>query len=302
MSTTWPERPGTRTGDHPVLAPATGRYVRVPDETVRPDRPFVPSAVPTRRPSPSPRTAPGGPAHHRDRPSPAPGVRPAVTGGHPTTAPAPRRRWSLVVWAAGGLVVGLLGVLGMVVVVGWPPGTSPLPAPVSAAPVSPAPVSAAADGATPAVPSAPTGTLAAAFPDVTALGDRCAPYPIGADQYVTSSGARPVAVVLCDYGAAVPGGFVYYAEWSAAADARRWHDDQRIGGPSLDGITVWGHGADQRQGPLHRRTAPDGTVYATAAYADRPYTFDIVTRSLDDSNRMFPAMHLLPGAQLPLGR
>jgi hypothetical protein len=178
----------------------------------------------------------------------------------------------------------------MLVVIGWPPSGA----------VSPATAPAAADGATPAVPSAATGALATAFPDVTALG-RCGPYPIGADQYVTSTGARPVAVVLCDYGAAVPGGFVYYTEWSTAADARQWHDDQRTGGPALDGMTVWGHGPDQREGPLHRRTAPDGTVYATAAYADRPYTFDIVTRSLDDSNRMFPAMHLLPASQLPLG-
>lgn len=269
-------------------SPGTRRYVPVRDDE-RVDRSFVPTPLPAQRPSPSPRTAPWGPTPRADRPSPAP-----RTGGHPAPAPVspPRRRWSLAVWAAGGLVVGLLGVLGMLVVIGWPPGATS-----SAA----APATAAADGATPAVPAAPTGALAAAFPDVAALG-HCGPYPVGADQYVTSTGARPVAVVICDYGAAVPGGFVYYTEWSSAADARQWHDDQRTWGPSLDGMTVWGHGADQRQGPLHRRAAPDGTVYATAAYADRPYTFDIVTRSLDDSNRMFPAMHLLTAAQLPPGR
>ncbi|GAA4903783.1 hypothetical protein EV188_10466 [Actinomycetospora succinea] len=282
------------TGEHAVFSPgpATGRYVPVPDaqpgEQPAVDQSFVPTPVPTQRPAPQDRV---------DRPRPAPRPRPAGTGPHPVApavAPsgAPARPWSLTLWAAGGLAVGLLGVLVMLLVVGWP--TAPDPA----AP-GPSASAVAADGPTATVP---TGTLAAAFPDVTALGDRCAPYRVGAAEYVTSTGARPVAVVLCDYGAAVPGGFVYYTEWSTAADAQQWHDDQRSWGPNLDGMTVWGHGVDQRQGPLHRRTAPDGTVYATAAYSGRPYTFDIVTRSLDDSNRMFPAVHLLDSSRLPAGR
>ncbi|MEJ2887826.1 hypothetical protein [Actinomycetospora aeridis] len=267
----------------------TARYVPVPADAPRADEhAFVPTAVP------SPRPCTGEPVRSvtPDLPVLPPG---AGSVRRPTAAP-PRRRGRLLLWAAGGLVVGLLGVLVMLVVVGWPPGSALRGSAGEPGPAVPAAVGPGAPGVAPVVP---TGRLAAAFPDVAALGDRCTPYRPGAEQYVTSTGARPVAVVLCDYGAAVPGGFVYYTEWSTPADARQWHDDQRGWGPSLDGLTEWGHGPDQRQGPLHRRVAPDGTVYATAAYAERPYTFDIVTRSTEDSNRMFPAMHLLPAAQLP---
>jgi hypothetical protein len=82
---------------------------------------------------------------------------------------------------------------------------------------------------------------------------------------VTSTGAHPVAVVRCDDGAVVPGAFVYYTEWPTAADARRWHDDQVHGGPSLDGNTRWDDAGGHRQGPLHTRMAGHGGVYATAA-------------------------------------
>jgi hypothetical protein len=144
-----------------------------------------------------------------------------------------------------------------------------------------------------------TGRLAAAFPDTTAPGARCAPYRPGAAEYVTSRGARPVAVVRCDHGAAVPGGYVYYAQWPTAADARQWEVDQTSWGPSLDGLTRWVDGAGRPQGPVHTRSTGDGTVYATAAYSSRPYGFDVVCRSLDDAHRMFPAMHLLPASRVP---
>ncbi|MEJ2862514.1 hypothetical protein [Actinomycetospora flava] len=286
----------TSTGRHRSAdtGPRTGgdtgptRYVRIPERAGHAvDQSFVPTAVPSQRPAASPITAPWGPARSR------PATGPHTVAPAPAPAPAPARSWTLTLWAAGGLVVGLLGVLAMLLVIGWPsgPASDQLPGHSTSA--------VAAEGSRPA---ASPGTLAAAFPDVTALGDRCTPYRVGAAEYVTSTGAHPVAVVLCDYGAAVPGGFVYYTEWSTAADAQQWHDDQRSWGPSLDGMPVWGHGVDQRQGPLHRRAAPDGTVYATGAYSGRPYTFDIVTRSLEDSNRMFPAMNLQPGDRLPAGR
>ena len=284
-------RTGGGTRERPVVATDGPRYVRVPDDTARPvDRSFVPTPVPSPRPAVSPRTAPWGPA--RSRPATT-GPHPADPAPAPAPAPPPPRRWTLALWAAGGLAVGLLGVLAMLLLVGWPSGVVSADAPGRST------SSGAAEGPAPAAPSR---TLVEAFPDVTALGERCAPYRVGAAEYVTSTGARPVAVVLCDYGAAVPGGFVYYTQWSTAADAQRWHDDQRGAGPSLDAMTVWGHGADQRQGPLHRRAAPDGTVYATGDYAGRPYTFDIVTRSLEDSTRMFPAMNLLPADRLPVDR
>jgi hypothetical protein len=144
-----------------------------------------------------------------------------------------------------------------------------------------------------------TSRLAAAFPDVAAPGGRCASYPAGDGEYVTSTGARALSVIRCDYGAAVPGGYVYYTEWPTAADAGRWQADQSSRGPALDGLTQWHDGAGAPQGPVHTHASPDGTVYATAAYAERPYSFDVVTRTLEGAHRMLPAMRLLPAAQVP---
>lgn len=252
-------------------APAAGRYVPVPAGTPAPGL----AAVPAPRPAPSPRV---------EVSPPVPPVPPTPT---PTPPPPPdrgrrpgRRLSAVLLGFVIGLVVGLLGVAGMVAVVGWPPG------PDRAAP-----------GAAPA-PVLP-GRLAAAFPDLTALGTACAAYPPGADEYVTSTGARPVAVVRCDHGAAVPGGFVYYAEWPTVADALRWQADQVQWGPSVDGAVQWRDGGGQLQGPWHTRAAADGTVYATAAYSERPYTFDVVTRSAQDSQRMRSVLHLRPATEVP---
>lgn len=223
----------------------------------------------------------------------APVVPPVARAATPTApsvpvrTPAPPRvrrrrrapgRLALVVGLPlAALVVGLLLglVLGLVV-------TRQAPAPV-------VPVSAA-------VTAAPA--LAAAFPDVAALGAACTPFDPGAQGYTTSTGARVVAVIRCDHGAVVPGGGVYYTQWPTAADARQWQADQVASGPSLDGRARW-EVAGGAQGPWHARAGADGTVYATAAYADRPYGFDVVTRSAQDTPHVFGAMRLLPTPALP---
>ena len=194
----------------------------------------------------------------------------------------PRRVAGRLALAVGlplaALVVGLLLglVLGLVIV------TRQAPAPA-------VPISAA-------VTAAPA--LAAAFPDVAALGAACTPFDPGAQGYTTSTGARAVAVIRCDHGATVPGGGVYYTQWATAADARQWQADQVASGPSLDGRARWeAAGADQ--GPWHARSGADGTVYATAAYADQPYGFDVVTRSAQDIPSVFGAMRLLPTTAPP---
>jgi hypothetical protein len=155
---------------------------------------------------------------------------------------------------------------------------------------------------TPAVPVSAAATaapaLAAAFPGVAALGAACTPFDPGARGYTTSTGARAVAVIRCDHGATVAGGGVYYTQWPAAADARQWQADQVASGPSLDGRARWEVGGVD-QGPWHTRAGADGTVYATAAYADQPYGFDVVTRSAQDTTHVFGAMRLLPGTALP---
>ena len=234
--------------------------------------------------------APTGPAAWPLTTVPAPRgaaspARAPELAGPPTgpAAPAPRppalRRSRRPWWVALGAVLLVLVAL----LASWAllPGsdTAPAPSPPVEAPV--------------------TSRLAAAFPDIAAPGGRCTSYPAGDGEYVTSTGARALSVVRCDYGAAVPGGYVYYTQWPTAADAGRWQADQASRGPALDGVTQWHDGAGAPQGPVHTHASPDGTVYATAAYAERPYSFDVVTRSLDGAHRMLPAMRLLPAAQVP---
>ncbi|MHC1563671.1 serine/threonine-protein kinase [Actinomycetospora sp. C-140] len=257
----------------PVVTPPRGaRYVVVLDappggSSTGTRQPLVaaPAAAPTRRPVPPrpiPTTVPPRPARRR-APSPA--------------------SW----WVGGGLVAAILAVLGLLTVTGVVAGDDPHPAPTP--PVT-APIT---------TPVTDPGGLAAAFPDVARLGGACAPYAPGPQEYATSTGARPVAVIRCDHGAVVPGAYVYYTQWPTTADARRWQADQASGGPSLDGLASWDDGTGAVQGPRHTRAATDGSVYTTAAYADRPYSFDAIARSLDDAHRLLPSMHLLPAARVP---
>ncbi|MDD7917558.1 serine/threonine-protein kinase [Actinomycetospora callitridis] len=204
-----------------------------------------------------------------------PPTGPAAPAPRPPAPRRSRRPW----WIALGAVLLVLVAL----LASWAllagSSTAPAPAPPVEAPV--------------------TSRLAAAFPDVAAPGGHCASYPAGEGEYVTSTGARALSVIRCDYGAAVPGGYVYYTEWPTTTDARRWQADQASRGPALDGVSQWHDGAGAPQGPVHTHASPDGTVYATAAYAERPYSFDVVTRSLEGAHRMLPAMRLLPAAQVP---
>ena len=225
----------------------------------RPDERRPVATVATAPPAPAYRTAP--------RPVRVPG-RLGLAVGLPLTA--------LVV----GMLLGLL--LGVVVVTRQAADPAP--------PASPTPP------ASPAVTAAPA--LAAAFPDVAALGTSCTPFDPGPQGYTTSTGARAVAVIRCDHGAVVPGGGVYYTQWPTAADARQWQADQVAWGPSLDGRARW-EAAGRDQGPWHARAGTDGSAYATAAYADRPYGFDVVTRSAQDTPHVFAAMHLQPAAAVP---
>ncbi len=252
--------------------------------SVRYDAPVDPGPA---RPTPAPTWTPA-PATARGGGPPYPPVAPPYPSMAATPAP---RRSRTGLWLGVGGAVALIVVIGLIVAIALASSPTPTPAPV------PSPTTTTAAPSTGA--TAPgSGQLAAAFPDITTLGTRCTPYqPVG-DEYLTSSGVRASAVVRCDYSATVPGGNVYYTQWPTAAAARQWHDDQKAQGPSLDNLPQWGTASSPNQGPLHTRAA-DGSVYATAAYADHPYGFDIVTGTLDESNRLINAMRLLPGSSLP---
>lgn len=253
---------GGQTGGTPAV-----RYVPAPARAAV--RPLA--TVPAPREATSPQRVP-----EQARPSTGPAaVAPLAVAPHRS-----RRPWWVALCAVLLVLVALLASWALL------PGggTAPAPAPPVEAPV----------------PS----RLAAAFPDIAAAdtsgpGSTCASYPAGDGEYVTSTGARALSVVRCDYGGAVPGGYVYYTEWPTAADARRWQEDQASRGPALDGVTQWHDGTGASQGPLHTHASPDSTVYGTAAYAERPYSFDVVTRTLEGAHRLLPAMRLLPAAQVP---
>ncbi|GAA4750305.1 serine/threonine-protein kinase [Actinomycetospora chibensis] len=266
---------GGQAGGGPAGGTPAVRYVPAAAATSATAAPAWPLAtVPAPREATSPQRTPDDPGS---------------STGPAALAPLPRgpRRSRRPGWIAMGAVLLMLVAL----LASWAllasGGTAPAPTP----PVPP-------------VEAPATSRLAAAFPDIAAPagsgpGSTCSSYPAGDGEYVTSTGARALSVIRCDYGAAVPGGYVYYTEWPSAADARRWQADQASRGPALDGVTQWHDGPGAPQGPLHTHASPDGTVYATAAYAERPFSFDIVTRTPEASQRMFPAMRLLPAAQVP---
>jgi hypothetical protein len=199
-------------------------------------------------------------------------------------AAADPRRPRTGLWVGLGVIAVLVVVLGVVLVVGLSGSPAPAPTPGPVTTTTAAPVD---------------NRLAAVFPDINTLGSNCTPYQPAGGEYTTSTGVQASAIIRCNYGASVPGGYVYYTQWPTAAAARQWHDDQLTQGPSLDNIRNWGTQSNPNQGPLHTRAASDGSVYATAAYADRPYGFDIVTPTLDGSNAMFTNMHLLPASSVP---
>jgi serine/threonine-protein kinase len=265
----------------PAPSPPAPRPPAEPTQVPRPPsvRYDAPADPGPGHPAPRPTWNPGPVA-----PPPGAGLPPhPPIGPHrpPMAAPAPRRARTGL-WVGLGVVAVLVVVLGLLAVVGL--SGSQAPAPTPAPTPAPAPVS---------------NQLAAVFPDITTLGTNCTPYQPTAGEYTTSTGVQASAIVRCNYGASVPGGYVYYTQWPTAAAARQWHDDQLAQGPSLDNIRNWGTQSSPNQGPLHTRAASDGSVYATAAYADRPYGFDIVTPTLDGSNAMFTNMHLLPASSVP---
>lgn len=162
---------------------------------------------------------------------------------------------------------------------------------------SPATTPGATAGATPAgttTQAAPTTTpaaaarpLAAVFPDVD--DPTCAP----ADSSVrTGTGAVPTEAYTCDYSAVAPGATVIFAQWSDQAAAQAWYQDTVDLGARVETNDRWQVGG-VTQGALYTAQNDNQIVISTGVYENLPYTWEIRTGTLDESNTVFGEIRLL---------
>lgn len=197
----------------------------------------------------------------------------------------------------GALTVLTLALGGCASSQGGPPPSSAAPAPTSAAapsaardvpPASVPVTTTAADAAAPARP------LAGVFPSV--VGATCRPTS-AQDQLTTTTGADPTEAYLCDYASVAPGAIVIFARWADTTAARSFYDDTVRLGPRIEEFTAWQTGGVD-QGPLY--TAQSGsTVISTALYEGLPYSWEIRTATLDQSNQVFGQLQFVPRSQIP---
>jgi serine/threonine-protein kinase len=185
------------------------------------------------------------------------------------------RARSVGVVVAGTLVLACVGACG---------GPA---APTATAPTAPA--SAAPATTTAAATTAPTGArpLARVFPDVA--DPTCVP----ADSSVrTGTGVVPTEAYTCDYASVAAGAEVIFAQWPDQAGAQAWYDDTAALGPRVEEFDNW-QVAGVNQGPLYTAQNTNKVVISTGVYQDLPYTWEIRTSTLEESNAVFNQLSLL---------
>ncbi|WP_205347068.1 hypothetical protein [Pseudonocardia broussonetiae] len=164
------------------------------------------------------------------------------------------------------------------------------------APPAPAPTSAlSAPTTTAAATSAPAaaGQLASVFPD--AADSTCA----ASDQTVrTSTGVLPTEASTCDYSAVAPSAEVVFAQWPDQEAAQAWYQETADLGPRVEEFDQWQVGG-VNQGPLYTVQNSNGVVISTGVYEGAPYTWEIRTGTLDESNTIFNQLQLKPSTELP---
>lgn len=190
------------------------------------------------------------------------------------------------------LRVGVRIVAGALVLVGAAAcggGTVPAQAP----PVAP-PTSALSAPTTTAATSAPaaSGALASVFPDTA--DSTCSP----SDETVrTSTGVLPTEASTCDYSAVAAGAQVVFAQWPDQEAAQAWYDETEALGPRVETNDQWQVGG-VTQGPLYTAQNSNGVVISTGVYEDLPYTWEIRTGTLDESNAVFGRIQLQQAADI----
>ncbi|MBW0091766.1 hypothetical protein I4I73_19885 [Pseudonocardia sp. KRD-184] len=182
--------------------------------------------------------------------------------------------------AAGALVLGSAAACG---------GTVPAQAPPVAAPTSSlsAPTTTAATSA-----PAAAGELASVFPDTA--DSTCAP----SDETVrTRTGVLPTEASTCDYSAVAAGAQVVFAQWPDQEAAQAWYQETADLGPRVETNDQWQVGG-VTQGPLYTAQNSNGVVISTGVYEDLPYTWEIRTGTLDESNAVFGQIRLQQSADI----
>lgn len=168
-------------------------------------------------------------------------------------------------------------------------GTTAAQAPPAAAPAT----TAAATTTAPATSAAAQSrALAGVFPDVDS--DTCA--PSGGDVR-TSTGAVPTEAYTCDYSATVPGATVIFAQWPDQAAAQAWYQDTADLGARVENNDAWTVDG-VRQGPLYTAANGAGVTISTGVYETLPYTWEIRTGTLDESNTIFGRLQLTAATEI----
>lgn len=188
--------------------------------------------------------------------------------------------------AAGGLVLVSACGGGGAVTASAAPSTPPAATAAAAAPTP--------EAAAPTSAAAADRPLARVFPDVAT--PICTPAESAQTQLRTSTGATPAEAYVCDLSSVVPGAQINFAEWPDQAGAQAWYQDTVSIGPRIEDNDMWQVGG-VTQGPLW--TAQSGSVVvSTGVYENLPYTWEIRTTTLDESNAVFNQIRLQQSTQL----
>ncbi|GAA2539877.1 hypothetical protein [Pseudonocardia hydrocarbonoxydans] len=182
---------------------------------------------------------------------------------------------------------GVLVAVGAFVLVGATAcgGTTPAQAPPAAAPATTAAATTSAAAPTTSA-AARSRALASVFPDVDDA--TCAPSGVDVG---TSTGVVPTEGYTCDYSATVPGATVFFAQWPDQAAAQAWYQDTADLGPRVEDNDAWTVDG-VRQGPLYTAANNAGVTISTGVYENLPYTWEIRTGTLDESNTIFGQLRL----------
>ena len=216
--------------------------------------------------------------------------------GQPPQPPQGGGKGKVVAIVAGVVVLLLLVAVGAVVLLNQSSPSTPIATPpatgtpgASTAPTAPPATTA------PSTPTSGTGaqaSMAQVFPDSSS--SNCQQVDVAANPLRTQGGALATEVYYCDYASIAPGARVIFAKWADAAGARSWLQDTQNLGPRVEQFDVWRAGQVE-QGPLYTAES-NGTVYSTGIYRDLPFSWEIRTTTLDQSNQVFEQLRFTPRA------
>ncbi|MBW0116644.1 hypothetical protein [Pseudonocardia abyssalis] len=164
-------------------------------------------------------------------------------------------------------------------------GTTPAQAPPAAAPTTTASAAATTEAAATGAPAAGRA-LAQVFPNV----DDATCVPSGGDVR-TGTGAVPTEAYTCDYSSVAPNATVIFAQWPDQTAAQAWYQDTVDLGARVENFDKWQVGGVD-EGPLYTARNANDVVISTGVYENLPYTWEIRTATLDESNTIFNQLQL----------